>query len=195
VGELALAVAALEAGREPTEIGDHRADCCVLARAWLQCLDSTFHRARARSAPPAWIAQRWRWGATSGPVHWCEIPQAGALDCGTSAALARELWSRRCEGIRAVQLVEQLAAHRAATCDRDELRPDPRWGVLAYHEAIGREQRGRLEIWDCADCAWRRPAIHGTAGAMRGVRVDGARAAVLCWGEQRVARGAWNRLD
>jgi hypothetical protein len=194
VAELALAVAALQGAREPTEIADHHADCCVVARAWLECLDSTLHRGRARRAPPAWIAQRWRWGPTSEPLHWCEVAQAGALDCATSAALARELWSRRCAGILAVQLVERLAAHRTATGSRDELRPGPAGGELAYHEAIGREQRGRLEIWDCADCSWRRPAAGESTSATLSLRVHGARAAVLRWGEHRVTPQSWNPL-
>jgi hypothetical protein len=187
-------MAAAHGDREPTDIADHRADCCAVARAWLECLDSTLHRGRARRAPPAWIAQRWTWGASSRPLHWCEIPEAGALDRGTSAALARELWSRRCDGIRAVQLVEQLAGQRATGCNRDGLGSTPTGGVLAYHEAIGREQRECLEIWDCTACAWRHPAVDASASATRCLRVHGASAEVLWWGEHRVIPGSWNRL-
>lgn len=194
MAELALAVAALQADREPTPIADHGADCCAVARAWLECFDSTLHRGRARAAPPAWIARRWSWGATDPPLHWCEIPEAGGLDCGTSAALARALWSRRCDGIRAVQLVERLAPHRTASGRRDELRAGPAGCELAYHEAVGLEQRERLEIWDCADCAWRRPAAHATTGATLSLRVHGSRAPVLRWGGHSVTAGSWNPL-
>jgi hypothetical protein len=168
--EPASAFEAVADGREPFAIADHGARCCVLARTWLEGLDATFHRGRARTAPPAWIAQRFAGGAPRPALHWCEIAQAGALDATALAALGRELWRLRCDTIRAVQLVERCAG-----------------GGLAYREAIGRELDGRLEIWDGG--GWLRPG--SAAPALAGVRVTGAGAGLLRWGDLPLTTGEW----
>ena len=170
MAEPAPELATVVGGREPFEIADHGARCCVLARAWLEGLDATFHRGRARAAPPAWIAQRFAAGRPTPrrTLHWCEIPQAGALDDAALAALGRELWRLRCDAIRAVQLVERSPG-----------------GGLAYREAIGRELDGRLEIWDGA--AWLRPG----SAALVGLRVTGAGTELLLWGAHSLAAGEW----
>ena len=189
MADLAAAVDALRADREPWQIEHHGEDCCVLAVSWLQGLDATFHRGRARAAAPAWVARRWARGATRPELHWCEIPQAPALSCAAAAAVGRDLWGGRCDGIRAVQLVELLSAHRAATRDREELRAAGPGELLAYHEAVGRERDGSLEIWDCANGVWLRPPAAGRSPTV-GVRVAGA-PATLRWGDTRVQPGSW----
>ena len=173
MAEPALELATLVDGREPFEIADHGARCCVLARTWLAGLDATFHPGRARSAPPTWIGQRFAAGLLTPrqELHWCEIPQAAALDAAALAALGRELWRLRCDAISAVQLVERSAG-----------------GGLAYREAIGRELDGRLEIWDGA--AWLRPG----SAALAGVRVTGAGTELLRWGDLRLATGEWTSV-
>ncbi len=176
------ALATVAGGREPFEIADHGAPCCVLARTWLEGLDATFHRGRARASPPAWIGQRLTAGGTPRAVHWCEIPEAAALDGAALAALGRGLWRLRCEGIRAVQLVERSAG-----------------GALAYREAIGREVDGRIEIWDRG--AWLRPERAAAALAGRATGEDVAaehagptlRARVT--GERAAAKHAGPMLD
>ncbi len=173
MAEPVFKLAAVADGREPFEIADHGARCCVLARTWLEGLDATFHRGRARTAPPAWIGQRFGAGAPRGVLHWCDIPQAGALDAAALAALGRELWRLRCDGIGAVQLVERSGG-----------------GRLAYREAIGRELDGRLEIWDGA--GWLRPA--SAAQALVGVRVTGAGTEILRWADLRLTTGEWTTV-
>ena len=168
MAELAPELRAAGAGRAPFAIADHGGRCCVLARTWLQGLDATFHRGAAHGTVPAWIARRFGGGAAVDELHWCEIPDAAVSDAAC-AALVRELWSTRCAGICAVQLVD---------------------GDLAYREAAGREQDGRLEVWD-AD-RWLRPRA---GGPTLGVRVTGGRARVLRWGEQRVPAGQWTAVQ
>ena len=108
-------------------------------------------------------------------LHWCEIPQAAALNAAALAALGRELWRLRCDGIRAVQLVERCAG-----------------GGLGYREAVGRERDGRLEIWDGA--GWLVPG--SATRALVGVRVTGgAGTEPVRWGEHRLATGEWTSVQ
>ena len=164
-------LAAGAAGCEPSELADHATDCCLIARRWLEGLDASLHRGRARETPPAWIARRFGPDAAPGPVHWCEVVRAERLAGGAAAALGRELWGRRCGGVRAVGLL-------AAGLD----------GERAYREAIGRERSGRLEIWDPLAGAWLPP---GPGGEIVGLRVAGPPAGPLAWGEHRLSVGAW----
>jgi hypothetical protein len=194
VADLRGLLDALTAGREPAELADHRRGCCALARTWLECLDSSFHRGRSASAPPAWIPQRWTWGTTPHPLHWCEIPRAGSLDCGASAALGRELWSRRCPGVRAVQLVEHHATPTSAR-NRDGLPQPSAAGDLAYHEAVGREQDGCLEIWDSTDSAWLPASRRGASTRTLSLRVCGRGSTILRWSGHPLDPGAWTVLD
>ena len=192
VAELARAVEALQADREPTRLADHGAACCRLARRWLECVDSSFQRGSARAAPPAWITQHWSDGATRRPIHWCDIAGAPGLDAGAVAALGRELWSRRCAGICAVQLVVRGPAHHAAIRAGDGLRDVG--GALVHQEAVGRARDGRLDVWDCREGVWLRPPAAGHRAQTLSLRFAGA-AAELRWGEHRLAAGAWSAVD
>ncbi len=195
MADLEPALPGLQAGRQPTEIADHGTRCCVVARTWLRCLDAGFHRGRAQEAPPGWIAQRWPRGATTPPLHWCEIPAARALSPGVSAALARELWSGRCEGLCAVELIEHdRPGGTVAGGPAEQSATGPAGGALVYDEAVGRERGDRLEIWRPRDGTWRRPP--GGAGRVPlSLRVAGQAATILHWGEHRLARGRWVSLD
>jgi hypothetical protein len=174
--ELEFALRGLQQGRQPSEIRDHTTRCCAHARAWLRCLDASFHRGRALEAPPTWITRRWPSDTTTHPLHWCEIPAARTLGPGASAALARELWSERCAGIDAVELVERGC------------------GALAYHEAVGRVQGDRLEIWMPRDGAWRRSAAADSSHSPLSLRVAGSPSMILRWGAYDVVRGRWMAL-
>jgi hypothetical protein len=121
------------------------------------------------------------------PLHWCEVAAARALGPDATAALARALWARRAEGIRAVQLVEVRAARPG------ELGDTAYGGELTYREAVGRERAGRLEIWDPADCAWLRQRPAGASGHVLSLRVGGSKTA-LRWGEHRLTAGSWTTL-
>ncbi len=167
MADLPPEVEAAAAGRQPFEIADHGAPCCVLARTWLEGLDATYHRGAASDAPPAWVAERFPPGPATEDLHWCEIPDAAVSELA-AAALARELWRLRCEGVCAVQLVA-----------RD----------LSYREAIGHEGDGRLQVWDRT--TWLRPRPGGPALA---IRVTGGRAALPQWGEHRLPRGEWTAI-
>ncbi len=164
MADLELAGQAGGTGREPFEIVHHGARCCMLARTWLERIDATFHRGRAAVAPPAWIGHRFVIEGETRALHWCEIPDA-ALSDAAAAALARALWILRCDGVCAVQLA----------------------AGPVYREAAGRVHDERLEIWDCAAGVWVRPAGSATLA----VRVTGAGAASLRWGDQHVAAGEW----
>ncbi len=185
---------ALTAGREPAELADHGQACCALARTWLERLDASFHRCRAASAPPAWVAHRWTSGATIRPLHWCEIPGSASLDRGGSAALCRALWAQRSPGIRAVQLVE----HRVCAPTwraRDGVDQPSAGGRLAYREAVGRGRDGALEIWDSTDCAWLPATPRGGSGRTLSLRVRGGDSGPLRWAGQRVDSGSWTMIE
>jgi hypothetical protein len=162
-------------------------------------LDGSWHRGRGRDAPPAWIAERWNWGATVWPLHWCDIPDAETLDCGALAALCRALWSSRCEGILPVQLVQRYAAHDTihwvATWKRDQVETGWIDGDLAYHEIVGWERDGCLELWDSTDTAWLRPTAPGSYGCAVSLRAGSEGGRAMRWESHHLTAGCWTPLD
>lgn len=158
-------------------IGDHGSACCRIARTWLRRIDDGFHRGRGRAAPPAWIADRWRRGACPRTLHWCEVAEADELDDRLRAALARALWSARCDGLLAVRI---LAGHAPGA---------PGWQRVAppVRDAIARRSGERIEIWDPAIAAWLSPP--GPDDPAPSVRVAAADAGSLRWGAHTLASG------
>jgi hypothetical protein len=217
VPELAAAVRALQAASRPSAIADHGADCCALARTWLERLDASLHHGRARGAPPAWIARRWVRAADGDAVHWCEIVAGDALGEHAAGVLARELWARRTAGILGVELIQRADGAPAAGPDRTPgggalipradgapaAGPDrtPGVGRLAYREAVGRSRRERLDVWDASGGAWL-PAPYPRGGGALSVRVSGGAPEVVRWGAHALTtvvpggsvEGAWTAL-
>lgn len=66
------------ANRPVSRFSTHAGSCCRIARQWFECMA----RAAMRSwgPEPRWITERWKWGPTVWPIHWCEAVTSHELD-------------------------------------------------------------------------------------------------------------------
>lgn len=128
---------------------------------------------RPKTSPyPRWLTDRFSWGPVDHPISWCELRDDIAIDCGTHAAIARNLLEVSGEKTVAVQLIEQYTPN---TIDqwREEWGSDhDSWlgGSQAYHEVIGVVDNETLIIYDPLDGQERRPVFNGY-GSISSIRV------------------------
>jgi hypothetical protein len=176
----------------------HEAGCCRAARAWVRAMELS--RASGGSGP-LWITDRYPWGPSAWPLHWCEAVRSRQLDCGALASLAREAFSARGRVGLPAQLVlgvpKGTTSHWAARWEAAGCRTDWIVGDLAYHEACAVLEGTGVRVWDPSRGAWLDP---GGTGQVRVVAVriaPAGRSPVpggLRWGTVRIGPGAWQVL-
>ena len=152
---------------------------------------------------PRWLRQKYRWGPSPWPIHWCEAVKRKTIDCGAHAALALEAF--RARGVEAfpAQLVQRYS-EEATEQWRGKWRSEDvpcHWldAEHIYHEAtalrIGEEE---VKIWDASAGCWVTPRQSGGYGSLVAVRIcaegrlgggDGLR-----WGERRLKPALWNQI-
>jgi len=74
---------------EPTILMHHGKLCCETSREWMTATDFSTLNGGNLLAGPRWLRERFKWGACSHPIHWCETVRKKTLDCGALAALAQ----------------------------------------------------------------------------------------------------------
>src|SRR3982750_4162909 len=65
-----------------TRISHHGSACCEAARTWVLSMDYSLLNGSSPYTGPRWIRQRYEWGPTKHPIHWCEAVKEKTLDCG-----------------------------------------------------------------------------------------------------------------
>src|SRR3712207_7142275 len=129
-------------------IQHHGRPCCRLAREWVFVTDFSQLNGESPLTGPRWIRQRYMWGPSKRPIHWCEAVEEKTLDCGALAWLAYEVFTAR--GVRSypaqfVQLYsENSTAHwqkkwGSEDCSCHWIKDD-----LIYHEGCAVEVRGEI---------------------------------------------------
>ena len=178
----------------PSVIAHHGAECCDVARAWYTAMDRSMWRGHGG---PSWISQRFPWGPSRWPLHWCEAMEAEELDCGAHAALSIEAF--RARGIRVVpvQLVQRQEVHHLPHWhDRwGQADASPAWARAGacYHESCATIEDGRAEVWDPTIGAWLTPHhMHGIR-SVAAVRIGGPVQSdeVVSWRGLPLRMGVW----
>jgi len=140
-------LAALE-GRPASRIDTHAAECCRMARAWMQARLSLEDGLE-------WLRTRYPWGPHRWPLHWCDVACADRLDCGGLAALAHHVLQARGAQAYPVQLVERFDESTGRAWARRWAKGGGTiewvWGDLVYHEGVTVLSGGELTIWDPTD--------------------------------------------
>jgi len=92
----------------------------------------------ALTSGPRWLRSRYKWGASSFPIHWCDAVKRKTLDCGTLAAFTHEIFASRGVTSYRVQMVQRFSADSARqwNCSWSESGGPLSWidGDLIYHE-------------------------------------------------------------
>jgi hypothetical protein len=122
----------------PSEISHHDEICCQTAREWLTAMDFSGLNGAALTSGPRWLRTRYKWGASSFPIYWCEAAESKTLDCGALAAITHEIFTSRGVTTYRVQMVQRFSEDSARQWNRSwgESGGQLDWidGDLIYHE-------------------------------------------------------------
>ena len=180
-------------------VSHHGAECCDVAREWVMAYDFAQLSGGDSSSGPRWLRQRYSWGPSSWPIHWCEAVERDALDCGALGCMAREIFAERGLTSFPAQFVQQYTADATAqwTCKWEEERVSTHWidDDVIYHEAcalvVGEDE---LKLFDPSAGWWVNPRQAGGYGSLLAVRVFDPEARDWRWGGRRLAANSWNRI-
>ena len=122
----------------PSVISHHGEMCCEVAREWLTAMDFSELNGAALTSGPRWLRARFKWGASSFPIYWCEAVERTTLDCGALAALTHEIFASRGVTSYRVQMVQRFSEDSARQWNNSwsESGVPLNWidGQMIYHE-------------------------------------------------------------
>lgn len=181
-------------------ISHHGRACCDVAREWILATDHSQLGDAAVLTGPRWLRQRYPWGPSPWPLHWCEAVGRKRLDCGAHAAIAHELFTARGVKSRPAQFVqrfsEDAARHWADKWREEEAAAAWIDGDLIYHEGCAVAPSGdEIKLWDASAGWWIDPRQSGGYGSLLSVRVFARGGESFRWGGRRVAANTWERVQ
>ena len=182
----------------------HGEACCEVAREWIIANDYAQLNGGDLLTGPRWLRQKYEWGPSVWPMHWCEVVERKVIDCGAHAALAQEAFAARGVTAFRAQFVQRYSADATAQWRKkwsDEQASD-HWLTDddIYHEGnallIGEDE---VKLWD-ASAGWciNQRQAGGGYGSLVAVRIfaegqwgggDGFR-----WGEHRIKPNEWHQV-
>ncbi len=186
-----------------SRLSHHGSACCDLAREWVIAADYAQLNGGGLASGPRWLRQKYKWGPSAWPMHWCEVVRLDTIDCGAHSALAHEVFAARGLTCFPGQLVQ-----RYSTDATDQWRgsweaaqSSCHWldGEHIYHEAtallVGED---KLQIWDGSAGTWINPRQGRGYGSVAAVRIFAdaplAQHPGFHWGEQRIRPNVWNQI-
>jgi hypothetical protein len=189
-------------GWPASTLSHHGRACCEIAREWVLSTDFSQLGSAATLTGPRWVRQRYPWGPSPWPLHWCEAVERERLDCGAHAAIAQELFTARGLTSYPLQLVQQFSEdatrHWGRRWGEDDI--PARWidGDVIYHEGCAVVvAEAELKLWDASAGWWINPRQAGGYGALLSVRVcdpSAASPSVFTWGARRLAANVWTDI-
>jgi hypothetical protein len=185
-------------------ISHHGQACCRVAREWILSMDFSQLNAGNPLTGPRWLRQKYNWGPSRWPIHWCEAAGKKTLDCGALAALAHEIFSARGVTSFPVQLIQQYsevaARHWHKEWNGDEIPVHWIMDDLIYHEGCAVALRhNEIRIWDPTASWWVNPKQFGGYGGVLALRLFSPQAAApqtaLNWGAHRIIPNRWQKIE
>jgi hypothetical protein len=186
-----------------SRLSHHGEACCEVAREWIVAMDFAQLNGGDLLSGPRWLRQKYEWGPSPWPMHWCELVERKVIDCGAHAALAQEAFAARGVTAFRAQFVQRYGGDSADQwrCRWKAKDASDHWigEDVIYHEGnallLGEDE---VKLWDASAGWWLNPRQSGGYGSVAAVRIfavgqygggDGLR-----WGERRLKPGIWNRL-
>jgi hypothetical protein len=189
-----------------SSITHHGRACCDTAHAWIVAMDFAMLNGGDLSSGPRWLRERYKWGPSPWPIHWCEVVERQVIDCGAHAALAHEVFTARGQTSFPAQLVQRYSAEATEQWRGKwtEEQVSCHWlsDDVIYHEAtallVGEDE---VKLWDSSAGWWLNARQQGAGyGSLLAVRIfapdhghagggDGFR-----WGERRLKPNVWNQI-
>ncbi len=184
-------------------LSHHEDACCHVAREWVIANDFAQLNGGDLLSGPRWLRQKYEWGPSPWPMHWCDVVERKVIDCGAHSALAHEVFTAR--GVTAfraqfIQSYSSDALGQWRTKWTDEEVSDHWIGDdVIYHEGnallVGEDE---VKLWDSSAGWWINPRQNGGYGSLAAVRIfadgqwgggDGFR-----WGDRRIKPNHWTQI-
>jgi hypothetical protein len=186
-----------------TNVSHHGSTCCEMAREWLYAMDYTQLNGGSPFTGPRWLRQRYNWGPTVYPIHWCEAVEEKTLDCGALASLSREVFKSRNVRAYPAQLVQQFTTHATAQWQKkwSEKEASTHWinDDVIYHEGCAILTEGNeIKVWDSSAGWWVRPIPQNGYGSLLALRIcadDRNNISVFQWGDHKIAANRWQKFE
>jgi len=185
-------------------ISHHGGQCCQLAREWIISTDYSQLNAGNPLTGPRWIRQKYTWGPSTWPIHWCEAVEQNKLDCGALAALTQEVFAAR--GVKSyhAQFIQQYSEDATRQWAKSWNSGDA--GVhwikedLIYHEGCAVLVRdNEVRLWDPSAGWWVNPKQSGGYGGLLALRIfvtpQVNLPTELIWGKQRIIPNQWQKIE
>lgn len=181
-------------------ISHHGTACCDLAREWIVSMDFSQLNGANPLTGPRWLRQKFKWGPSKWPMHWCEAVREKTLDCGALAALSHQLFLAR--GVRSFPAQFILEFNDASTRHWQET-----WAAentcthwisegLIYHEgcavAVGENE---IKLWDATATWWVNPKQFGGYAGLLAVRVFTDAPNEFTWGQHSIPPNLWHKVE
>ena len=145
------------------------------------------------------MPQRWTWGPSPWPIHWCEAVERETLDCGALGCMARELFAERGLASFPAQFVQQYTNEATSQWlgKWEQEQASTHWidEDVIYHEACALVAgAGELKLFDPSAGWWVNPRQSGGYGALLAVRIFDGQSHEWRWGDHRIRGGEWTKL-
>ncbi len=182
-----------------SDLSHHGQACCDVAREWIVSMDFAQLNGGDALSGPRWLRQKYEWGPSPWPMHWCELVERKVIDCGAHAALAHEAFIARGVTAFRAQFIQRYSADALAQWRGKwgEEQVSDHWigEDVIYHEGNAiLAGPGELKLWDSSAGWWINPRNLTGYGSLAAVRVFGPTEA-LRWGEHRIEPDAWHHFE
>lgn len=182
-------------------LSHHGDACCDVAREWIIANDFAQLNGGDLLTGPRWLRQRYDWGPSPWPMHWCELVERKVIDCGAHSALAHEAFIARGVTAFRAQFIQRYSADAMSQWRKkwndDEVSDHWIGDDVIYHEGnavlVGEDE---VKLWDSSAGWWINARQQGGGyGSLASVRIfaegqwgggDGFR-----WGERRIKPNEW----
>jgi hypothetical protein len=187
-----------------SRLSHHGRACCDIAREWVIGMDFAQLNGGDLTSGPRWLREKYKWGPSPWPMHWCEAVKRKTIDCGAHAALALEAFTARGLTAFPAQIVQKYSEDATEQWRGKWAEEDVscHWldGEHIYHEVtallVGEDE---VKIWDASAGSWINPRQSpGGYGSLVAARIfadgqwgggDGLR-----WGERRLKPNVWSQV-
>ena len=182
-------------------LSHHGGACCEVAREWVIGMDFAQLNGGDPLSGPRWLREKYQWGPSPWPMHWCELVERKTIDCGAHSALAHEAFAGRGVTAFRAQFVQRYSADALDQwrCKWGEDEVSDHWigDDAIYHEGNALLTSGdEVKLWDASAGWWLNPRQNGGYGSLAAVRIfaNGDRGEGFRWGTHRIAPNQWHAL-
>lgn len=181
-------------------LAHHDGSCCELAREWVRCMDFAQLNGAGLLSGPRWLRERYQWGPSRWPLHWCEAIEADTIDCGAHAALANEVFEARGVTCYRAQFIQDYDARTVeqwrTIWSKEDVAATWLGDRSIYHEGNAILCGDRVvKLWDGSASSWINPVQSGGYGSLRAVRISSlgkTASEQVEWGKRLIGIDQWH---